>query len=115
MIGKTLDHYQITEGLGGGRMGVVHNARDTRLDRFVAIKVLPAEKVADTNRKRRFVQGATAASALRHPNVIHDCHVHRSEGTDSSTPEHYAVETAAQPIGDKRPSLSEMPWSRPHV
>jgi serine/threonine protein kinase len=115
MVGKTLGHYQITEKLGEGGMGVVYKARDTHLDRFVAIKVLPAEKVADTDRKRRFVEGATAASALHDPNVIYVCHVHRSEGTASTTREHCAFEAAAQPIGDKGSSRSELWWSRAYV
>jgi eukaryotic-like serine/threonine-protein kinase len=51
-------------------MGVVYKARDSHLDRFAAIKVLPAEKVADPERKRRFVQEAKAASALNHPNIV---------------------------------------------
>jgi hypothetical protein len=70
MIGKTLDHYWIEAKLGEGGMGVVYKARDTHLDRFVAVEVLPPEKVADPERKRRFVQESKAASALNHPNII---------------------------------------------
>jgi serine/threonine protein kinase len=57
MVGRTISHYEIVEKLGEGGMGVVYKARDTHVDRFVAIKVLPLEKVADAERKRRFVQG----------------------------------------------------------
>src|SRR3989442_11349058 len=70
MIGRTILHYQIVETLGRGGMGVVYKARDQHLDRFVAIKVLPPELVADPDRKRRFAQEAKAASALNHPNII---------------------------------------------
>ena len=67
MIGKALGHYQITKKLGEGGMGIVYQARDTHLGRFVAIKVLPPERVSDLDRKRRFIQEAKAASALNHP------------------------------------------------
>lgn len=63
MIGTMLGHYRITEKLGEGGMGVVYKARDMHLDRFAAIKTLPAERVADPDRKRRFIQEAKAASA----------------------------------------------------
>lgn len=74
MIGQTLLHYRITEKIGEGGMGTVYKAVDTHLDRPVAIKVLPPDKVSDPERKQRFAQEAKAASALRHPNivVIHD-------------------------------------------
>ncbi len=82
MIGKTISHHSIVEKLGEGGMGVVYKARDTHLDRYVAIKVLPAEKVADPDRKRRFVHEAKAASALNHPNIIHVYDIDQAEGTD---------------------------------
>ena len=56
MVGKTISHYQILDKIGEGGMGVVYKAHDTHLDRFVAIKILPPEKVANPDRKRRFVQ-----------------------------------------------------------
>jgi serine/threonine protein kinase len=70
MIGQSLSRYVIESKLGEGGMGIVFKARDTQLDRTVAIKVLPPDKVADPDRKRRFVQEAKAASALNHPNII---------------------------------------------
>ena len=74
MVGQTFLHYRILEKIGEGGMGAVYKALDTHLDRPVAVKVLPPDKVADADRKSRFIQEAKAASALRHPNivVIHD-------------------------------------------
>lgn len=70
MIGRRLLHYEVTEKLGEGGMGIVYKGRDTHLDRFVALKVLPPDRVSSDERLRRFVQEAKAASALNHPNII---------------------------------------------
>jgi serine/threonine-protein kinase len=98
MLGGTISHYQILEKLGEGGMGVVYKARDTHLDRFVALKVLPPERVTDPERKRRFVREAKAASALNHPNIITIYDIDQESGTDFMVMEYVAGQTLSRLI-----------------
>ena len=68
--GEQLGPYKILSPLGAGGMGEVYRALDTRLDRTVAVKILPAEKTSNAETRQRFLQEAKAASALNHPNII---------------------------------------------
>ena len=107
MTGRTLLHYNILEKLGEGGMGVVWKARDTHLDRFVAVKVLPAEKLMDAERKRRFVQEAKAASALNHPNIVHIYDIAEADGTPFIAMEYVVGKTLGEVIGRKGLRASE--------
>jgi serine/threonine protein kinase len=70
VIGRRLSHYDVLADLGAGGMGVVYRAHDTRIDRDVAIKVLPTDRPLTQTARRRFQREAMAASALNHPNII---------------------------------------------
>ena len=69
MVGKTLKHYRIETRLGKGGMGVVYRARDTRLDRLVALKTLPPNLITDPERKSRLLREARSAAAVSHPAI----------------------------------------------
>ena len=99
MEGRTVSHYRVLEKLGGGGMGVVYKARDTRLDRFVALKFLPPELTRDDDAKQRFMHEAKVASALDHPNI---CTIHDVDETPDGqmflAMAYYAGETLKQRI-----------------
>jgi serine/threonine protein kinase len=101
MVGRTISHYRIQSKLGEGGMGVVYKALDLHLDRLVAIKVLLAEAVANPERQRRFVQEAKAASALRHPNIVHVYDIDTANGVDFIAMEYVEGKTLDELMGRK--------------
>jgi Tol biopolymer transport system component/tRNA A-37 threonylcarbamoyl transferase component Bud32 len=105
--GQTLSHYRIEAKLGEGGMGVVYKARDTRLDRFVAIKTLCTDAAGNAERKRRFLQEAKAASALNHPNILHVYDVDVGEGVDFIAMEYVEGKTLQEMIGRRGLPVSE--------
>jgi len=108
LTGRQIGHYQILARLGEGGMGIVYKARDQHLDRFVAIKVLPSELVADPDRKRRFAQEAKAASALNHPNIITIHDIASDNGTDFIVMEYVQGKTLSQMIPRRGLKLNEV-------
>ncbi|MDH4196598.1 MAG: protein kinase, partial [Candidatus Aminicenantes bacterium] len=107
LTGQALLHYRILEKIGEGGMGAVYKAQDTHLDRMVAIKVLPHEKMADPERKQRFVLEAKAASSLNHPNIIIVHDIASDRGLDFIVMEYVGGKTLEQLIGRKGLRLNE--------
>ena len=98
LVGKSISHYQIISLVGKGGMGEVYRARDTKLDRTVALKILPEEMSADAERMRRFVREAKAASALNHPNVAHIYEIGEGDGVSFIAMEYVEGQTLAARI-----------------
>jgi serine/threonine protein kinase len=92
-VGAKLGPYEVLSLLGTGGMGEGYRARDRRLGRDVAVKVLPAECMADESRRRRLVQEARAASALNHPNIVTIHEIESAEGIDFIVMEYVAGKT----------------------
>jgi eukaryotic-like serine/threonine-protein kinase len=101
----TLSHYRIVSKLGAGGMGEVYLAQDTKLNRKVALKILPPELAANRDRMRRFVQEAQAAAALNHPNIAHIYEIGESENTNFIAMEFVDGVTLRAKIHDERSDL----------
>jgi eukaryotic-like serine/threonine-protein kinase len=105
MIGRSLRQYQITERLGEGGMGVVWKARDTALDRDVALKVLPPDEFTRTLRRERFTREAKAASILNHPNIVTIYEINSVDDVDFIAMEYVRGETLAAVLARERLSI----------
>ena len=108
MIGRTISHYKILEQIGEGGMGIVYKATDTRLERTVAVKVLPPDAVMDPERKRRFAQEARSASSLNHPNIVHIYDIGSEDGVDFIAMEYLAGATLDSAIPGKGMRVGEL-------
>ena len=109
MIDRTLKHYRIIAPLGAGGMGEVYLAQDTKLDRKVALKVLPAGVATNPDRMERFIREAKAAAALNHPNIAHIYEIGDSEGTPFIAMEYVDGVTLREKIHHSREPLRGAP------
>ncbi len=106
--GSRFDRYEILSKLGSGGMGEVYLAQDTKLDRKVALKILPAEVASDQQRMRRFVQEAKAAAALNHPNIAHVYEISEAEGVPFIAMEYVEGKTLREKIHRERTELRKL-------
>ena len=98
----TIAHYEIVEKLGEGGMGVVWKARDPRLGRYVALKMLLPSRVSDPERRQRIIHEARAASALNHPNIAHVYDIGETEGALYIAMEYVAGHSLERHIAQKK-------------
>src|SRR5829696_2037758 len=104
---KTIAHYRLTEPIGAGGMGAVYKAYDNKLQRIVALKLLPSEYVSQDDRRRRFFQEARAASALNHPHILTIYEVGEDEGRPYIAMEYVEGETLRHKIANNGLQLRE--------
>jgi hypothetical protein len=102
IVGQTVSHYALLEKLGAGGMGEIYKARDSRLNRIVAVKVLKPGTTRDPERRRRFIQEAQAASALNHPNIVTIHDILPEGDTQYMVMEHVAGKTLLELIAEGR-------------
>src|SRR6266446_796110 len=108
VTGTKLGRYEIRSKIGAGGMGEVYLAQDTKLDRKVALKILPAELASNRDRMERFIREAKSAAALNHPNIAHVYEIGESEGTHFIAMEFVDGETLRDKIYRVNTPLSKL-------
>src|SRR2546428_2410685 len=115
LVGSTLAHYRIVSKIGAGGMGEVYLAQDTRLDRKVALKILPQELAANQDRMERFVREAKSAAALNHPNIATIHEISESDGVNFIAMEFIDGATLREKIHQEQTDLRKLLRYLQHV